>query len=88
MHQNSRTPAHIGLAGSFGALSVSGCGAWARPCRLIQCPVGGSVSGCGARAVSRKTPIYFMYILLGEMWKLEIFSPFVFCDSAELRRAL
>ena len=34
---------------------------WARPCRLIQCPVGGSVGGCGARAVSRKTPIYFIY---------------------------
>ena len=33
---------------------------WARPCRLIQCPVGGSVGGCGARAVSCKTPIYFM----------------------------
>ena len=33
---------------------------WARPCRLIQCPVGGSVGGCGARAVSRKTPIYFI----------------------------
>ena len=27
---------------------------------LGQCPVGGSVSGCGARAVSRKTPIYFI----------------------------
>ena len=25
-------------------------------------PVGGSVGGCGARAVSRKTPIYFMII--------------------------
>ena len=35
----------------------------ARPCRLIQCPVGGSVGGCGARAVSRKTPIYFIDIL-------------------------
>ena len=35
---------------------------WARPCRLIQCPVGGSVGGCGARAVSRKTPIYFILI--------------------------
>ena len=34
---------------------------WARPCRP-QCPVGGSVGGCGARAVSRKTPIYFIYI--------------------------
>ena len=41
---------------------------WARPCRLIQCPVGGSVGGCGARAVSCKTPIYFMvaYIQLKE----------------------
>ena len=28
---------------------------WARPCRLIWCPAGGWV-GCGARAVSRKTP--------------------------------
>ena len=33
---------------------------WARPCRLIQCPVGGLVGGCGAWAVSRKTPIYFI----------------------------
>ena len=33
----------------------------ARPCRLIQCPVGESVRGCGARAVSRKTPIYFIW---------------------------
>ena len=33
---------------------------WAGPCRLIRCPVGGSVGGCGARAVSRKTPIYFI----------------------------
>ena len=30
-------------------------------CWLIWCPVDGSVGGCGARAVSRKTPIYFMY---------------------------
>ena len=35
---------------------------WARPCRLIQCPVGGSIGGRGARAVSRKTPIYFLYV--------------------------
>ena len=27
---------------------------------LIRCPVGGSVGGCGARAVSRKTPISFI----------------------------
>ena len=33
---------------------------WARPCRLLWCPVCGSVGGCGARAVSRKTPIYFI----------------------------
>ena len=33
---------------------------WARPCRLIRCPVGGSLGCCGARAVSRKTPIYFI----------------------------
>ena len=33
---------------------------WARPCRLFRCPVGESVGGCGARAVSRKTPIYFI----------------------------
>ena len=31
-----------------------------RPCRLISCPVSGLVGGCGARAVSRKTPIYFI----------------------------
>merc|ERR1712115_729932 len=37
----------IGIFGRFG------------PCRLIRCPVGGSVGGCGARAVSRKTPILF-----------------------------
>ena len=38
---------------------------WARPCPLIQCPVGGSVGGCGAWAVSRKTPIYF----INSCWK-------------------
>ena len=27
-------------------------------CWLIWCPVGGLVGGCGARAVSRKTPMY------------------------------
>ena len=30
----------------------------AKPCRLIQRPVGGSVGGCGAWAVSRKTPTH------------------------------
>ena len=37
---------------------------WARPCKLIQCPIGGLVGGCGARAVSCKTPIYFIIIFL------------------------
>ena len=31
-------------------------------CRLIWCPVGRLVGGCGARAVSRKTPINFIQI--------------------------
>ena len=35
---------------------------WTRPCWLLRCPVGGSVGGCGAQAVSRKTPIYFISI--------------------------
>ena len=29
-------------------------------CRLIWCPVGGLVGGCGPPALSRKTPIYFI----------------------------
>ena len=37
-------------------------GIFVRPCRLIQCPVGGLVGGCGARAVSRNMPIYFISI--------------------------
>ena len=35
---------------------------------LIQYPVGGSVGGCGARAVSRKTPIYFIILFLSFRW--------------------
>ena len=31
-----------------------------QPCRLIWCPVGRLVGGCGARAVFPKTPIYFI----------------------------
>ena len=31
-------------------------------CWLIWCPVDGLAGCCGAQAVSRKTPIYFMYI--------------------------
>ena len=36
---------------------------WARPFRLIWCLVGGLVGGCGARAVSRKTLIYFILVV-------------------------
>ena len=51
---------------------------WARPCRLIQCPVGGSVGGCGARAVSRKTPIYFISYMMLPWWlKIPTQSKFV-----------
>ena len=32
--------------------------------QVFWCPVGGSVGDCGARAVSRKTPIYFIVIIL------------------------
>ena len=32
--------------------------------QAIWCPVGGLVGGCSARAVSRKTPIYFITGLL------------------------
>ena len=32
-----------------------------RPCRLLWCPVGRLDGGCGAQAISRKTPIYFIY---------------------------
>ena len=32
-------------------------------------PVGGSVGGCGARAVSRKTPIYFMIVITSKAKK-------------------
>ena len=34
----------------------------------MQCPVGGSVVGCGAWAVSRKTPIYFINFLAWPGW--------------------
>ena len=38
--------------------------------QVFRCPVGGLVGGCGARAVSRKTPIYFIIFsngcILGE----------------------
>ena len=40
-------------------------------------PCCGSVGGCGARAVSRKTPIYFMWVtkLLISPVKIRIFCP-------------
>ena len=42
------------------------CSYWARPCWLIWFPVGELVGGCGARAVSRKTPILYRLTLT---WK-------------------
>ena len=41
---------------------------WHKPktAKNIWCPIGGSVGGCGARAVSRKTPIYFTRISLNQ----------------------
>ena len=42
------------------------CSFWAKPCRLIWCPVGGLGDGCGARAVYRNPPIYFIEL----MWKM------------------
>ena len=42
---------------------------WARPSQLVWCPVGGLVDCYGTRAVSRKTPIYFiLYTGLGRKW--------------------
>ena len=35
-----------------------------RPCWLMWCPVGWFVGGCGERAVSRKTPIYFIKTII------------------------
>ena len=43
-------------------------------CRLIWCPVGGLACGCGARAVSRKTPIYFMYNAIYIMLLLKCYA--------------
>ena len=54
---------------------------WARPCRLIQCPVG----GCGARAVSRKTPIYFMYLIFWSVGGGKLFAFYHFrCLNSRL----
>ena len=41
--------------------------------RLIWCPVGGLVGCCDARAVSRKTPIYFIVI----HFEASLYSPVV-----------
>ena len=35
------------------------CSFWARPCRLIWCPVGGLAGGCGAGCISQDT--YLLY---------------------------
>ena len=52
---------------------------WARLCRLIRCPVGGLVGGYGARAVFRKTPIYFIKMQIElQMWHSKLFWLFSF----------
>ena len=38
-------------------------------------PVGGLVGGCGARAVSRKTPIYFIIVTLLQLVMVGLSSP-------------
>ena len=35
---------------------------WARQCRLIQCPVGGSVCGCVAGHISQDTYLLYLYL--------------------------
>ena len=60
---------------------------WARPCMLIHCPVGGSVGGCGARAVSRKTPIYFIYLINSVKEIFEAYQHHLFRCTA-MRRGL
>ena len=57
------------------------CSFWARPCWLIWCPFGGLVGGCGARAVSRKTPIYFIYYL---SWTNCFSNILYFCNCYEI----
>ena len=47
---------------------------WSIWARLIQCPVDESVGGCGARAVSRKTPFYFIYLQLVDVSACSIFG--------------
>ena len=37
-------------------------------------PCCGSVGGCGARAVSRKTPIYFMYLIFWSVGGGKLFA--------------
>ena len=61
---------------------------WARPCRLIQCPVGGSVGGCGARAVSRKTPIYFIIITILHVHQVFLFFYCLLCAAQVASRDL
>ena len=46
----------------------------ALPAHLMHCTVGWLVCGCGARAVSRKTPIYFIYALSIDSNKTKIFT--------------
>ena len=49
--------------------------------QLIWCPVGGLVGGCGVRAVSRKTPIYFMVMISFQEFSNCLFPLFATPDS-------
>ena len=43
-------------------------------CWLIWCPVDGLAGGFGARAVSRKTPIYFIGIMIFDLLNFGILN--------------
>ena len=58
------------------------CSFWARPCWLIWCPFGGLVGGCGMRAVSRKTPIYFIQIVVLDHFLQMVVTSDLFAELA------
>ena len=49
---------------NFAPCIMHSCAHIDRPCRLIWCSVGWLVGDCGARAVSRKAPIFFIIIII------------------------
>ena len=71
--QNDKIWPKIGIFGQFGPGHCS--------------PVGGSVGGCGARAVSRKTPIYFINMYRGTQ-VLHTFRQICSCTSSMITCAV